>query len=357
MSRGKIKIEAGDIDFRGTDYLGQPREFRGIFELAGDTLHLAYPNTNTGLIRPTTFISTATDDTLVIRAKRKLVDVAQQPIDPGRSAKPIAPNRSPEPNTELVRLNELPQGQNKSGPWLSPDGLSLYWSDKQGEIHSIWRAGRSGPGQPFRNATRIMGGHDLTLSADLTELIRVDYDPNPQRGQKFALFSARKTSASDRGFTRPHRKLTEMAGLSPVFAPCLSADGLTLYAEQFGDSALPPNVRFRRDSPDATWGEPEAVPLSGLTKAHLRFPFISADNRFLFGNNEDSPSGMVVLSSLDGGRTFGSPKPIKVPGDAVKGKFPRHCPATKELIFSESTSAKTAELYLIRNFDPEAMGN
>lgn len=553
ISRGKIEIKAGDMDFRGTDYLGKPREYRGIFELTGDTLRLAYPNTNTGLIRPTAFESTAMDDTLVIVAKRKPADIAQKPIAPERSPQLITPNRSPEPqwtslfngrnlsgwkthpndkarwevkngiligsgepgllftqrddyedvhfrvearvsalgnsgqffrakygsatpkrydgyeaqistaqadqrtgslynfvkitqqlhqpgqwftqevivqgnhiiillNNEkvvdfhdqantfrrghlalqqqnrngtiefrkvevkelppgwsdarnpsepvnppimapasslpvLIALRELPAQQNKGGPWLSPDGLSLYWTDKQGEIHSIWRAGRSGPDQPFVNATRILGGHDLTLSADLTELIRVDYDPNPQRGQKFALFSDRKASASDREFARAHRKLTEMAGLGHIAAPCLSSDGLTLYAEQFGDPSLPPNVRFTRSSPDAPWGRPEAVPLSGLTKAHLRFPFISADNRFLFGNNDDSPSGMVMLTSLDGGRTFGSPKPIKVPGDTVKGKFPRYCPATKELIFSESTTAKTAEIFIIRNFDPDAPGN
>lgn len=556
-SVGTVRVVPLSIDFTGTDYFGQPREFRGIFELTGDTLRLAYPNTNTGLVRPTAFASSANSDTLVIVARRKttvpsesaeagwtslfngkdltgwkmvgsnrgwwvkdgeiftdrgrpgvgepgwlmtereyqdfilslefnlraqadtgvafrcdpavayplgqaeiqIVDeqdperarlLDQEPhrrtslcslasdrtvpsleldrwhtmtvelrgrrlkvtvndtvsVDTEldqhvaaarkgqhgragvwRQSGPIAlqkmltptgvarfrnirikdlsnstavaassntapaPSKSPSgPNPELVCLRELPSDQNKSGPWLSADGRTLFWADKQGPVHHIWRAVRKGPGQAFTDAVKHFGGHDVTFSADLTEMIRVDYDPKPDAGQKFAVFTA--TGSVEQGYASPHRKLTEMAGLGFVAAPCLSADGLTLYAEQFGNQSLPPNVRFRRMDRSARWGKPEAVPLSGLAKGGLRFPFISPDNKYLFGNNDQSPSGMVVLTSVDGGQTFGSPRPIEVPGAVVKGKFPRYSPPTNELFFSESTTANTAELYLIRNFDP-----
>ncbi len=337
-STGRIRVDNNTIDFSGADYFGKSREFRGIYELNGDTLKLAYPNTNVGFLRPVAFTTTSGDDVLVLTARRK--SIAQS---------------EPSSTTQLLALRELPGSQNKSGPWLSPDGLSLYWADKQGEQHSIWRASRSAPGQPFKNATRIIGGHDPTFSSDLTELIRIDYDMQPQRGQKFALFSARKSSASDPNFPLPHRKLYEMKDLGFVAAPCLSADGLVLYAEQFGNPNLARNVRFRRPHRDALWGQPEAVPISGLAKGGLRFPFLSADGRFLFGNNDESPSGMVMLTSNDGGHSFGSPKPIEVPGNIVKGKFPRYCAATRELIFAESTTEKIADLFLLRNFDPAAL--
>jgi uncharacterized protein (TIGR03067 family) len=89
-SQGKIRVEGGAFEFSGLDYFGKPRELRGIFALTGDTLRLAYPNTNKGLIRPTAFESTAMDDTLVIVAKRKPADIAQKPIDPDRAPKSIA---------------------------------------------------------------------------------------------------------------------------------------------------------------------------------------------------------------------------------------------------------------------------
>jgi hypothetical protein len=256
------------------------------------------------------------------------------------------------PMPELVALRELPAGQNKSGPWLSADGRSLYWADKQAAEHWIWRADRGGPGQVFERATRLFTGHDMTLSADMTEIILVDHEPKPAGGQKFALFSATKAKPSDPGFGS-RRKLTELAGYGFVAAPCLAADGLTLYAEQFGDRSLPPNVRFRRADRSAPWGKAEAVPMTGLTKGTLRFPFLSPDGRYLFGNNDLAPSGMVLLTSSDGGKSFGSPRAIEVPGGTVRGKFPRYMPDSNELFFSESTTAKTADLYVIRHFDPE----
>lgn len=249
---------------------------------------------------------------------------------------------------ELVALRELPGGQNKSGPWLAGDGRTLYWADKQGAEHSIWRAERAAAGEPFRNSVRVVGGHDLTVSVDGTEMILVDYDPKPPANTKFALFAASVDAP-----LASRRKLTELSGYGFIAAPCLSADGLTLYAEQFGDRSLPPNVRFRRPNRTMPWGKAEAFPILGLSSGSLRFPFISGDGRYLFGNNDMAPSGMVMLTSTDGGKGFGSPKSIDIPGAFVKGKFPRYSAATNELFFGESTTGKTSELYVIKNFDPK----
>ncbi|HKB04592.1 MAG TPA: protein kinase [Gemmataceae bacterium] len=253
---------------------------------------------------------------------------------------------------ELVKLSELPADQNKSGPWLSADGRALYWADKRGAEHWIWRADRPWPGKPFEEAVRLFSGHDMTLSADMTEVILVDQDPNAEGSQKFALFAGKKGRPTDVVFGS-WRRLTEFVGYGFVAAPSLAADGLTLYAEQFGDRSLPPNVRFRRANRNAPWGQAEAVPINGLEKGTLRFPFVSPDGRYLFGNNDMAPSGMVMLTSTDGGKTFESPRAIHIPGGSMKGKFPRYVPETNELFFGEVTSDPTAELYVIRNFDPE----
>jgi hypothetical protein len=292
------------------------------------------------------FVGTGAEANPVIATAFALRFLASRPAGP-----PAEAPKTPIGEPELLTLLSLPGGQNKSGPWLSADGRTLYWADKQGSDHRIWRANRKGPGEPFEGGEQLFTGHDLTLSADMTEVILVDHE-GPPAENRFALFASRKPRPTGPAFGS-WRKLTELADYGFVAAPCLSADGLTLYAEQFGDKSLPPNVRFRRAGRDAPWGKAEAVPIRGLEKGSLRFPFLSPDGRYLFGNNDVSPSGMVMLTSTDEGKSFGSPRAIEVPGAAVKGKFPRYAPDSNELFFGESTTGPVAELYLIRNFDPD----
>lgn len=66
---------------------------------------------------------------------------------------------------ELVALKELPAGQN-SGPWPSPDGLTLYWqSNMPGERQRwIWCAERKDRDSLFEKPRKLVPGNDPTAS-------------------------------------------------------------------------------------------------------------------------------------------------------------------------------------------------
>jgi hypothetical protein len=261
---------------------------------------------------------------------------------------PIAarPNQ-PAAKPELVVLRELPREQHKSGPWPSPDGLTLYWSSKSGKDFRVWVATRKDKDSPFANVKDpLFAGYDLTVTADGREMILVD-------GDGPGLSVSTRASPKDQ-WSRP-RKLEEFDGLGFLAAPCVSGDGLTLYAEQFANKDLAHNVCFRRPDRKSAWGKPEAMTITGLSEDQkpVRFPFVTDDGRYLFACARDYGSGMLLFTSTDGGKTFGSPAVIDVPGGTVPGKFPRYVPATNELFFCETVPDQGRNnIYVIRNFDP-----
>lgn len=241
---------------------------------------------------------------------------------------------------ELVALSELPVEQHKSGPWPSADGLTLYWSSKRGKDFRTWVATRKDLRSRFENIRELLPGYDPTVTADQREMILAGSDGE-------GLFLATRLSDRD-AWSRPS-KLHAFDRFKFMASPCLSPDGLTLYAEQFGDESLPHVVRFRRPFRQAGWDKAEPVTIKPTDKS-VRFPSISADLRLLFGCA--GGHGMLLYTASDAGTTFGAPVLIDVPGSIVRGKFPRYVPATHELFFCEDTPGqKQNQIYIIRNFD------
>jgi serine/threonine protein kinase len=187
----------------------------------------------------------------------------------------------PKLSPTLVVLSELPNGPDKSGPWVSPDGLTLFWAEKRKGDFSLWRAQRKSIDARFEGATRIGSGYDLTLSNDLCELIFADKGSDDNHH----LYVRTKTAASDPQFSNP-RIIPEFGSLGYLCAPCLSDDGLTLYAERLDPAAKQSNVFFRRAAKGRPWGPPEDLVLFSLPgKRNLRFPFVTADGKYLFGTS------------------------------------------------------------------------
>jgi uncharacterized protein (TIGR03067 family) len=145
-SRGKIDIRGGDLDFTGTGFFNaQPRAFRGIFEVTGDRLRLAYPNTNSGLIRPSAFLSSAQSDTLVIEARRKSASAAAAMDSEGGTT--AAPRLASPPGrgaadaegfTALFPQEGVPAGWVVS-EWNNlsiPASAGGQWTVRSGVLHS-----------------------------------------------------------------------------------------------------------------------------------------------------------------------------------------------------------------------------
>jgi serine/threonine protein kinase len=257
--------------------------------------------------------------------------------------------KAPTAKAELRQLGELPHRMRKRGMWLSPDGLTLYWSSTLGRELRTWVATRPNADARFANVAELFAGCDPTVTADGLEMILAGSD------EAGAL--AVSTRASTRGPWGQPRKLAEFDGLGALASPCLAGDGLTLYAELFGANRLGTTVRFRRPDRKAPWGRPEPLTITGLPSQHVRFPYVTDDGRFLFGRFGGAhTSPMVLLTSTDGGKTFGTPAAIDVPGINAAGRYPRYVSATKELFFCGDTPGQTLiKMFVIRNFDPGTM--
>jgi len=272
---------------------------------------------------------------------------------------PEETSRTPQPNSQaprdkpyLVTLNELPFDQHKSGPWPSADGLTLYWSSKRGRDFRIWVATRKNKEARFENIKELFAGYDLTVTADELEMILVGSNG---RG----LYTSSRGSTKD-DWSRP-RYLSEFDRYGFMTAPCFRPDGMILYAEQLGDKALAHNVLFRRVNRQASWSKPEAMTFVGVPEQNMRFPFVTADGRFLMGNVGAISGGMSLFSSNTADNTYGAPVRyadpvrIEVPG-SVPGIFPRYVPATHELFFNEwADNQGRNDICIIKNFDPAAI--
>ncbi len=280
---------------------------------------------------------------------REKAQVRPAGVPPAAGTPPPPPPVAAPP--ELTLLKELPQDAYNSAPWVSPDGLTLYWqSTAKGEKQRwVWRAERKSADALFESARKLVPGSDPTVTGDELEMILLNLD-----GRN--LYStARKTKKDD--FGRP-RKIPELDGVGFLASPCLSEDGLVLWADriQDGKAAI---VRLQRPSRDGAWGKPEAVkmPLIGSTG---RFVYVVPKKRYGFCCVPDllkdkSANNLVYLSTMDQGATFTNPVLVELPMEVVRGKSPRYVEATRELFFSgDLEEGGSAKLFVIRNLNLSA---
>lgn len=266
--------------------------------------------------------------------------------------------------TSVVAIDELPQNGYSSAPWVMPDGLTLYFqfTPKGEKQRWIWRADRKSTGSTFENVRKVLAGSDPALTADGLEIILLD---------NRSLFSAVRASVGDD--FGPPRKITEFGDVDGFLAcPCISEDGLVLWADHIKDGKVLEEFRFRRNSRSAAWEKPEVV---GWQAAGWTFDdaprtlFVSPKDGYAFcrgispfgtganGSGADGNSGnLIALSSTDRGATFANPVVVRAQDQVVDGKFPRYLAKSRELFFAGPLQSDgTSKLYVIRNFDlPQA---
>lgn len=249
---------------------------------------------------------------------------------------------------ELIRLKELPANASHSGPWLSPDGLTLYWQSNNASNPQrwVWCAERRNAEGLFENARKLVPGNDPTVTGDGLEMIILE-------GGK--LQTTTRASVTET-FSRP-RAISEFESLGFLAAPCLSEDGLTLHAEHLFDMKIE-LVIFTRSSRNDKWSQPTTVKVQRPGPAAMRFFHVPAGSQWAFGSIPDrlknkSSNNLIVFSVAEGGRSLNSPTFIEIPRQVVQGTFPRYVKATKELFFSgEGNKKGEAQIMVIRNFEP-----
>ncbi|MEQ8852796.1 family 16 glycoside hydrolase [Gimesia sp.] len=252
----------------------------------------------------------------------------------------IVENDSPS-EPQLIVHNELNGDPPNFAPWISQDGLSIYWT--RGD--SIWQAHRKNTSEAFGNQARLFEGFMPTVTQDGLSMVlsRQMKIGNKDLGRR--LFFTNRNSTQDR-FTAPI-EIRELRDMGVVMAPCLSPDGLSLYMSCYGiNENQKGHWVVTRKNRSSKWDInskhrilPYPNPIPSTT------PFVTSDGLSLFLTNRTNTSNgafgeMIKISreSVNDPLFSKSNTPIKIGDKTLIGRFPRYCSSTKELFFSAPLS-------------------
>ncbi|WP_339684907.1 hypothetical protein [Gimesia maris] len=257
---------------------------------------------------------------------------------------------------KIIALDELNIASPNFAPWISKDGLSIFWTRND----SIWEAQRKNVDEPFQKQSRLFEGFMPSVSEDglYMVLCRQLEIGNKEMGRKL-FFSVRDNIESD---FSPPREIRELRDMGILMTPCISPDGLSLYLSCYGPADdQKGHWAVTRETRSSKWDIakihrilPHPNPIPATT------PFVTDDGLSLLltkrTNAAHGAFGEFIVLTRDSVKddVFSKyEKQIEVDGELIIGRFPRYCPATHELFFSAPVSdGKGSEgIWCIRNFD------
>ena len=253
-----------------------------------------------------------------------------------------------EKRPELAVLTELDVNGEESNPWLSPDGLTIYYTVKEPSQQTrwVWSAKRKDVESLFENPKRLIPAMDFSISDDGLEMILF-----LNRG----LYQTTRDTVED-NFKRPSRITSAVIQNGFLAGPCLSSDGLTLYCDSMR-KGFGAQIQFMtRKTKSSNWSKPEPLKLTPIGK--MKYPYISRDGKYLFCTGKDISQGsnIIIHSGKDADGGFHSASVLNIDGITLRGIFPRYVEATKELFFAgEPESGGELKLMVLKNFEPEKL--
>lgn len=248
---------------------------------------------------------------------------------------------------ELVLLTELDTNGEESNPWLSADGMTIYYTVKEPSQQTrwVWTAKRKDPESLFEDPNRLIPAMDFTVSDDGLEMILF-----LNRG----LSQATRDTVED-NFKRPSRITSAVIKNGFLAGPCFSSDGLTLYCDSMKKGFGPQIQVMTRKTKSSNWSKPEPLQLTPIGK--MKYPYVSRDGKYLFCTGKDISQGsnIIIHSGRDAEGGFHSASVLNIDGITVRGIFPRYSVATNELFFAGKPENGNGELKLmvLKNFDLE----
>lgn len=251
-----------------------------------------------------------------------------------------APTESAD-EVELLEVSELSPNGNPQYPWLSPDGLTVYWEEEG----AIWTATRVDVDGLFEGKKRLFQGRHPTVSADGREMVLL----------VGGVLHSTTRSSSDAPFKRP-RAIRELRDQPTVKNPCISEDGLSLYFNRKGSRTPTEFAVCTRRSSSSPWGRPKTLKVQHpQVKGHLVWLFVSNDGLHLFCTNQgaDLPNGnLMVWTRKTTNESFRVFEYIEFPDiDPVFGRSPRYVESTGELFFTQpKPETKKWGVSVIKNF-------
>ena len=272
------------------------------------------------------------------------VNAAAAPLSTPQPAAPKFPFPQDARFTDAKPVTAANAGaQMNAYPWISPDGLNLYWTrEGPGFDSAIMQATRTSPDTPFGSVRTVLQPARLaSVSPNGLEIVTLADGDGDKRWDD--LCSARRASTST-PFTNP--KL--IAALAEIPAPkgsAFSDDGNTLLVLGSDPDGGRAGTIYRslRSGPGAAWGPLSTISIQGQSAeldrltwpslavggSHLVFSFLDLDQPSMeWGGVADATSDPL---------TFTSPRPLLLDGKRFVTRGGRYCAATGELFYSHPT--------------------
>jgi len=235
---------------------------------------------------------------------------------------------------ETRSLSELNTPGDERGPWLSADGLRIYWWVRptlETTQSEIWTAERNDANSLFTNKKRLAIGEGFALSGDELEMILL-----PGRDKDLALHVAKRERV-DHPFGPP--ELLKEFEEYRFDNPFLSENGLTLIIESRSTNGKP-YIATRPDR-NSQWSKPQELDVPPTLQGEpfrWRSPYLSEDGTTLWGtiiedriNGEGAMLIRATRPNPSGG--FTSIEQVAPPDVGTDLAYPRFCTATGELFF------------------------
>lgn len=257
------------------------------------------------------------------------------------------PSISPSKTAELLEVSELSTDDNAAYPWLSPNGLTIYWEKG---FSNIWTASRRDPDSHFKDLKPLFKGRHPTLTADgKLMVLLVD-----------GVLHATSRESDDAEFRRP-LPITEFRNQQDVKNPCLSPDGLNLWfnrrRSEFAVST--------RESLSGNWKAPRQVSIqfSGSeSKGHLTWIYVLNDELTLLCSHEglggmERNGNIMVWTRESRTGQFSDGQYIQLPGiEPMHGRSPRYVESTGELFFTSGNMKGSSRISVVKNFTLPSLG-
>ena len=257
---------------------------------------------------------------------------------------------------KIANVTEINTNEREASPWLSPDGLTIYWTVHRPAATEweIWTARRKDSGSFFAEKRLVGHGRHIAVSADGLTMFLVTRRGDGKPGDSIQV-SARRSTAEEFGRSREVAELATKDLPSNLF---LSADGLTLL---FNDGSSKDGtlrlMEANRSTPQARWGTPRPLRFERENADLPITPYLTSDGLTLLGVLTQAGTGpkrrFVTWNRKATDRPFAQPKPLVLPGVSdFSGVFPRYVESTSELFFSSprSPADEKLDIWLVRNF-------
>lgn len=252
---------------------------------------------------------------------------------------------------QVLPIDEVNTAAWDGEPWLSPDGLTIYWVSGSDRGLQIWTATRKTPESLFQGKRLLCKGMCPTVTADGLQMFFID---RPDGEEGFHVYSTKRTSVDDL-FDRP-RLVPELSGRR-AWGPALSQDGLTLYflglVPEQKKSLL---QQSKRRSLQSAWAPPTDLPIPKPDgpQGDIEYQFVTSDGLTMYA---DLKGRIMVWTRTASHLPFTKHELLDLPGFAQSSCFaPRYVERTNEFFFCATPPANSrlgkqqVDLYLIKDF-------